>query len=47
MDDLDEGDILPNPEEAIEYENIMVDNEGEETIVPEEASQFDYYRTMD
>ena len=38
MDNLDEGDILPNPEEAIAYENTMVYNEGEEIIVPEEVS---------
>ena len=41
MDDLDEGDILPNPEEAIEYENIMVDNESEEIIIaPETVSLY-------
>ena len=34
MDNLDEGDILPNPDETIEYENILSYNEGEETIVP-------------
>ena len=35
MDNLDEEDILPNPDETIEYENIMVDTEGEEIIVHE------------
>ena len=35
MDYLDVGDILPNPDEAIEYENILVEDEGEETVFPE------------
>ena len=35
MDNLDEGDILPNPDETIEYENIMVYKEGDEIIVHE------------
>jgi hypothetical protein len=29
MDYLDEGDILPNPDETVEYENIMDYDEGE------------------
>ena len=32
MENVDEGDILPNPEEAVEYENTMVYNKGEEII---------------
>ena len=35
MDILDEGDIFPNPDSNIEYENIMVYNEGKEIIVPD------------
>ena len=33
MDKFDEGDILPNPDEVIEYENKMGYSEGEEIDV--------------
>ena len=47
MDNLDEGDILPNPDEAIEYENTMNYNEGEEIMFLNFSQDIDYFRTME